>query len=351
MNTTKKEHYVPQCYLRNFQIQGLPDKINVFDKQKEQVRTNQNILDNASERYFYDINIDKILEESSDKTREEILNKLGDKYDILKNDNIQHLERFFSEVIEDDYSELLQNIIKNTSNASPWYKKNCYSLSIEEKSRMSIFLAFQFVRTKKNREILKDGMTKLYKALIPKLYNIEYGDVDGKINSTNIDVSIGKEAMKAEHASFITDPKVITDFANCFFKHIWIIYINKTKIPFWTSDAPISLNPMPNGFRSGRGLSSKGIEILFPLNNTITLGMYDREFFKNKLSFLQGPRDTLDRLYWETTDENLIRQFNIIQLRESYRCVFSSDTNFEEAQKLCKQYPAIKKNNDYFSVG
>lgn len=50
MGKTKKEHYVPQCYLRNFMIPGTNEKINVFDKSLEQVRLKQNILDNASER-------------------------------------------------------------------------------------------------------------------------------------------------------------------------------------------------------------------------------------------------------------------------------------------------------------
>lgn len=47
MGKTKKEHYVPQCYLRNFVIPGTDEKINVFDKSLEQVRLKQNILDNA----------------------------------------------------------------------------------------------------------------------------------------------------------------------------------------------------------------------------------------------------------------------------------------------------------------
>ena len=38
MGKTKKEHYVPQCYLKNFMIPGTDEKINVFDKSKEQVR-------------------------------------------------------------------------------------------------------------------------------------------------------------------------------------------------------------------------------------------------------------------------------------------------------------------------
>ena len=39
---TKKEHYVSQCYLRNFAIAGNPEKIHVFDKIKAQTNKTKN---------------------------------------------------------------------------------------------------------------------------------------------------------------------------------------------------------------------------------------------------------------------------------------------------------------------
>jgi len=36
MADTKKEHYVPRCYLKNFVLDN--DRINVFDKFKTQIR-------------------------------------------------------------------------------------------------------------------------------------------------------------------------------------------------------------------------------------------------------------------------------------------------------------------------
>ena len=51
MTNTKKQHYVPRCYLKNF----LPanDRINVFDSFNLQIRE-QKIMDIAMENYFYD---------------------------------------------------------------------------------------------------------------------------------------------------------------------------------------------------------------------------------------------------------------------------------------------------------
>lgn len=57
MADTKKEHYVPRCYLKNFILEN--DKIQVFDKYKMQVRS-QRIMDVAMENYFYDIKFDEL---------------------------------------------------------------------------------------------------------------------------------------------------------------------------------------------------------------------------------------------------------------------------------------------------
>ncbi|MFQ7521413.1 MAG: DUF4238 domain-containing protein [Terrisporobacter sp.] len=339
MKKTKKEHYVPQCYLRNFCIKGNDKKINVFDKQKEQTRLNQNILDNASERYFYDIDIDKILNEASEEKRKDMLSQLGDKYDVYKNDKEQHIEKLFSEVIEGDYSEMLKSIIYKAETATPWYLKNCYSMSEVVKIKMAVCITFQFLRTKKSRDMLQDGMIKMYKVLLTKLYNIEYGNSTGNISVEDIDVSIGKEAMKLEHVQFMLDIDRILEFTKCFLNHVWVIYINKTEIPFWTSDAPVALNPMQNGWRSGRGIAAEGIEIILPLSDKVCLGMYDREYYGD-LFYKATVKE--DRIYIEIDDCNKVNSFNELQVRESYRCIFSSNQDFTLAKELCEKYPSIK---------
>ena len=59
MTNTKKQHYVPRCYLKNF----LPanDRINVFDSFNLQIRE-QKIMDIAMENYFYDIKFSDLLQ-------------------------------------------------------------------------------------------------------------------------------------------------------------------------------------------------------------------------------------------------------------------------------------------------
>lgn len=60
---TKKEHYVPRCYLKNFS--STPEHINVFDKHKMQIRLNQKLLDVAMENHFYDLDFDSIFNKAT----------------------------------------------------------------------------------------------------------------------------------------------------------------------------------------------------------------------------------------------------------------------------------------------
>ncbi len=58
MADTKKEHYVPQCYLKNFVNEN--ERIAVFDKKLLQSRL-QRTTDIAMENYFYDIDFDDLM--------------------------------------------------------------------------------------------------------------------------------------------------------------------------------------------------------------------------------------------------------------------------------------------------
>ena len=86
MQRVKKEHYVPQCYLRNFSSDC--EKINVFDKFKKQTRFNQAIKDVAAENGFYEIKFRQILEsleeEQQMKARQDIIK-------ISNDDNLDHI--------------------------------------------------------------------------------------------------------------------------------------------------------------------------------------------------------------------------------------------------------------------
>lgn len=65
MGNVKKQHYVPQRYLHAFATRKSPSKpykFFIYDKELDKTR-NGNVEDYASERYFYDIDFEKIKED------------------------------------------------------------------------------------------------------------------------------------------------------------------------------------------------------------------------------------------------------------------------------------------------
>ena len=59
---TKKQHYVPQCYLKAWSFSD-KEQIYVYDRITDSIRINS-VRDVAAERYFYDINPYELLPEA-----------------------------------------------------------------------------------------------------------------------------------------------------------------------------------------------------------------------------------------------------------------------------------------------
>lgn len=116
---TKKEHYVPRCYLENWK--NNKGQVWVYDRRLKKTRIN-NVYDIACERYFYDIDYKKL---SVQKLK--LLEKLG----IEPAQDEQFIEHFFSEHIEGVFSRLLSKILNTEITA--WREKECYFISKQEK--------------------------------------------------------------------------------------------------------------------------------------------------------------------------------------------------------------------------
>lgn len=72
---TKKQHYVPQCYLRHFA--STDERINVFDKEKMEVRSNQDVLNVAIKNHFYDLNLFEMYKKAEPDEQAKIKVELG----------------------------------------------------------------------------------------------------------------------------------------------------------------------------------------------------------------------------------------------------------------------------------
>ena len=336
MADAKRQHYVPQCYLRNFATNE--GKINVYDKEKMEVRTNQDILNIAMNNRFYDTNLFDIYKKAGldeqEHIKKELEELLGTKNieEALKDlDSCQYIEKkFFSERVEVFFDLLLKSIIKKSNNLSEWYIKNCFALSKNEKELLSFFIAIQIIRTKSFRDNIGSVLEQLCEAMVSKWQMSKKDDLP----KNAFEVTVDKESVKLQHNGIVLDPEMALGFAKVLSNHIWIIYINKTNTPFYTSDNPVVKIPHKHDdFYSYEGLNSEGIEILFPISTNLLLGMYDANTYKNCFT---------DRNYIELYDEEYVKYCNSAQVVNSQRCVFSINNNFDIAEAICKEDPCVR---------
>lgn len=332
MADTKKEHYVPRCYLRNFTLEN--EKIQVFDKYKVQVRP-QNIMDVAMENYFYDIKFNELIklaeEDEMDRIKADLMeiaqeNDWGKILDILDE---KYIEKHFS-FLEGVYSKLSQRFIENSYNGNEWVIKNCFAFSEMDKELMSLFIAIQIIRTKTFRCTLADTIQKLYQTMA---YKMQTKSAD-MLSKDDFEVEVNRDFVKLQHSSMILDEEVAVGMAEVLNEHIWVMYVNKTNTPFYTSDTPVANIPHKyDEYMGYGGLRSEGIEIVFPLTPNLMIGMYERSTYSAIFS---------DRQFVVLTTKEQIEYYNRVQVINSYRCVFSSNDSFDLAKRMCDENPDLR---------
>ena len=335
MADTKKEHYVPRCYLENFASNS--KRIEVFDKWKLMVRHNQDIKNVAMENGFYDLDLldmlNRIDAEKSETTRRDIMSYMGtncwdDVVSLLGDKRFVEKEHFAN--LEGVYSKLLKVIIQKSYNGNRWVLRNCSAMSKNEKVLFSFFVAIQFLRTPKFRNTLADmveGMaqTLAYKSQMSK---------ENALPKEAFAVDANRDYIKLQHSAMILDPEVALHIAETMVDHIWIMCVNKTNTPFFTSDDPLIRIPhKQDEFRSYSGFASDKIEIAFPISSSLLLCMYDKKTYGHLFN---------DRQFYVMQDIEEVNYYNMYQVINSYRCVFATEDHFATAKKYCEDHPELQ---------
>lgn len=307
---TKNEHYVPQCYLKRWKNEK--GKIVVYDKELNNTRYNS-IADVACKRYYYDID-----SECLSTLQADLLKRIG----IDPESDSQFIEHFLGEHVENLFSELLNQIISKAEHATPWYEKNCYFISEMDKVNFAICLAFQYIRTDSVRKAVADSSDCLHQVL--KEIDVTHDVIDKYI------IKQGEE--KNIHGNMLLDVEQIMELAEGFHNLIWILGINRTGIPFYTSDSPIGTVPHVNHpFMSMAGIRSEGVEVFFPLSPMHVLLMYEGSYHKNLISY--------ERKYLSFTQKERIEYYNSVSIFESDRNIFSCNGDFNMVEKLRQGNP------------
>jgi hypothetical protein len=328
MNQFVNQHYVPQSYLKNFSIER--SQISVFDKFEKRSFTS-NVRNVASERAFYDF-----------------------PQSVSQPENIKVIENLFSG-LETRQDRFLRHIQKKVDcifglRRIPDHAGKIYSIdaiTADQRQDLACVVAIQLLRTKEFRKFIVEmrqaveHLTKqtLEQAILDRIEQFELvtatklneelasGLQSLILDECNSTVSvIYDEGLAVVHAKFILEH--YSEVAQILSDHIWIIGVNDTGQPLFTSDHPV----VRHSCLSSTGIASEGVEISFPLNSTAILIMREKRYFREFTK-----QDS--KLFPLTLED--VEHYNRLQIYNSNRFVFCSVDCFELVQLICQHEPEI----------
>jgi len=235
--------------------------------------------------------------------------------------NNQFLEKALSE-IESINAPIFKKIIQtlNVLNSfSDIDYSHCKILSQAEIIELSFYLAIQYLRTEEMRIITKQLTESIFKSIADKILS-------------NSDEFKQEKLVKIYHLmSLIDTPEKIASILQ---HYKWVIAINNTNIPFYTSDAPVVLYPHIKHSFYGYGFATKGIEIFFPLSPKYAVIIYEPTYLMEKIPSL------LKKTIIKLTEENALF-YNDLMIHRAALQLFSNTNNFQLVEKRITTSPYV----------
>jgi hypothetical protein len=299
MSKNARQHYVPQFYLKNFC--NSKGTIYCYDKYtKKVIETSTN--DIAVSKSFYDLDRN-FLQEIRKKAKE------------MNNESIlQDIETLDKRVLEQCFTKLENKILIPTYQTL-LYKKNINKLKYTEKLDFFVFVAIQHLRTDEFRRRLKHYYEGILLELAKNHFNSDF---------PGIEILISEIEAKFQHYEYLKTKNLVY-FADKLIRRKWVVLINKSTLPLWTSDNPVSLKNDYN-FQVNYGILSPGMEIRFPLSSNLLLYSYD-------------PNTSIPKNNRESLSDYELRISNQSQLLSSTRFVYCPSQNFEWVEKFLDSNP------------
>ena len=289
MSKVKREHYVPQSYLRGFTEDG--EHLFAFDK-STRTRFGTSVSEIACERYFYDL--------SDLQATEKALSKLDAAYPCWRDSIIETVERG-------------------------------ESITLEQQAKLTFFIAMQVRRTRWFRNLnirIAEQVEEVF-VKMSEYWEDKFGVPLKPDRSLSEYVSPNKEEMaKLVQIQSMRSFSVMHVLMQILAHHIWIVGVNQTTQPFYTSDNPVVMWPhKQHPVLSYSGLQSEGIEIAFPLNSRYILTLLERTFHVDL--------EALDCGSMSIEDDGAI-YYNGLQVAGSYRWVYCQTDSFGLAEEIYK---------------
>ena len=251
MSEPRKQHYVPQVYLKNFSYQSRSeDKIFVLSNNSSKIYL-ANVRDTAAERHFYTVD------------------SIKDKY---------VWERCYAETVEPLLGDVLRKIRQRCENHL--IQNNAVILSYEEKEKLALSIIFQFLRGKHTRNFER----KIYQEVLPDIIKDAYkkfSPIDEKkekvISSFASDESFFKQIAMQTNFNY----ESIEKYLKVILVRSFIFYKIVGDANFVTSDNPVVVMNLKNynvaPFRNG--LIEAHNAIYYPISSKLLLVAYHPDVF------------------------------------------------------------------------
>lgn len=220
----QNQHYVPKFILRNFLSNPKKEQVHVFSKSSGRGFTTS-IKNIMAERRFHEFNIDE-----------------------------NYLASFEESVcrVEDMLLPAYRSVVENRR----------FDGTLEQKAHLAILVAFQFLRTRSQRDQFAHIDSQLAGHLEEHGASIE--DVEGYEALTD-------DVLREQHIRFMRD--AAGEFAEIIAAKDFVLIAASKGRRFYLSDNPVTIHnsQRQDGFFSNLGLACKGIEIYMPLTSDLQL--------------------------------------------------------------------------------
>ncbi|MGN7160532.1 DUF4238 domain-containing protein [Sphingomonas sp. SAFR-052] len=329
----QNQHYVPKLVLRNFLSNEVKEQVTVFDKKTGKI-FRPNIAGVMAERRFYDFQVSPEYIASFEQTAGRLEDALLPTYRrILEERRLNH--------------------------------------SAEEQARLAMLVAFQFLRTRQQRDRFVE---------VQELIRTKLEQMGGRIEDLDGYEPMTEDRLKHQHASFIID--AIKQYTNLIgSKHMMLISAAPDR-DFYISDNPVVLhNDQDFGPYGNLGLGVRGIQIYLPLSHDLMLaclcptilkgaveqleenldqvratllplvmaGKITGDEMRNQVAFIEE-RGSRVRGWWqryldgvadESNDHNM-DFYNSLQMAQSRQFVISRHEDFKLSKRFMADFPDHK---------
>ena len=313
MADAKKQHYVPQFYLKQFASHD--ERLYAFNKfTKKSFQTR--VRDAASEMRFYDIHPDfyrNLQANTAYGTAEPVEAKLLAK--VLDPQLIEHELGVREATFAPVFSSILTSIEQKRR------------FTDEQRWRIAEFIAMQAVRTPDARRTYIDIRRSVFSELLRR---------PSKPAADTFSLEYDERYAELDHARLMFDPGFQNQLCLTLANHIWLIGENTTSAHFYTSDAPVTKRGYFTTPEAGVGWGSYGVEVTFPITPKLILILCERTAFP-RLAQLDEHTVPL------TLDQ--VAYYNSLQVILSYRSVYCPVGEFLLAAEVCAEHPEVCSPN------